>query len=126
MFSITLSNDLALITQLIKEQKPPQPISPHKSRQTNEGYHGNAAEGELRNRIVRPTVAAVAIAAAGEHEMGERRNQNRENEEDEPGEARGPRARLIDAEPFQPRTEAVELVAGVGYASRESGFIGII
>lgn len=63
-------------------------------------------------------MAAVAVSA-GENEMRYGGNEDRENNEDEPGEARGPCIGLIDAEPFEPGAEAIELVMGAGGASRE-------
>lgn len=54
--------------------------------------------------------------------MGNGGDEDREEQEDEPGEAGSPCIGLIDAEPSEPRAEAVELVPRVRHASRE-GFV---
>lgn len=118
MLSITISNGLALIPELIEEQESAQAEPADERGQTEEGQGGDAAEGELRHRVVGSAVEAVAVVAR-EHEMGEDRDDDGESEEDEPGEADGPRVGLIDAEPSEPRAEALELVLGVGGAPGE-------
>lgn len=65
---VTLSDGLALIPELIEEEEPPKAISPDEGRERNEGYGGDAGEGELRHGVVGAAVAAVAVGA-GENEM---------------------------------------------------------
>lgn len=101
LLRIPLSDDLALVAELIEEEKPSNAVLPDEIGETDEGEAGDGAEGELGDGVVGAVVEGVAVCA-GEHEMGEAGDDNGEDDEDEPGEAGGPGVGLVDAEPFQP------------------------
>lgn len=84
LFSIPLSDDLALIAELIEEQKPAYAVLPDEIGQTDEGEAGDAAERKLRDGVVRPVMEGIAMGA-GQHKMRKGGDHNREDDEDEPG-----------------------------------------
>lgn len=113
MSSIALPYDLTLITQLIKEQEPPEPIHPQELRQRHKRQRGHPAQRQLHQRVVGPRVPVVAVAARKE-KVGQPRHHQAEDHEHQPGEAGGVDVRLVNAHPLQPSSEAVELVVRVG------------
>lgn len=109
MFCVALPHGLGLIAELVEEEEPAEAVPADESGEADEGEGGDAAQGELRHRVVGP---AVAIGA-GEDKMGESGDHHGHPQENHPGEAGGPCVGLVHAQPFQPRPERLELVLGV-------------
>lgn len=112
LIGVALSNGLALIAELIEEQKSPESVPTDKMRDAEEGDGGDAGERDLRHGVVWPAVAGVAVGA-GEREVRERGDGDGHGDEDEPREAGGPCIGLIDAQPFEPAPERLQLVVNV-------------
>lgn len=106
MFHVAASDHLAFITKLIKEQEPSKAILLDKARQADERESGDAAEGELHDAVVRPLVGAVA-GVTRQNEMRYGGHDDGEKNEHGPRETRCKTIRLINAHPFEIRSEAV-------------------
>lgn len=106
---VSLSNRLALINQLIKEQEPPEPVFPHKPGQAHEGEGGDAAQRQLHDSVEGPRVLAVA-GGAGQQEMGNRGHDDREEDEHGPRQTCCPNIRLVHAHPSEIGSETLQLV----------------
>lgn len=115
---ISLSNCLALINQLIKEQEPPEPVLPDEPGQAHEGEGGDAAQRQLQDAVEGPRVLAVA-SGAGQQEMGNRGHDDREEDEHGPRQTRCPHIRLVHAHPLEIGSEALQLVLRVRDAACE-------
>lgn len=94
LLSIPLSDLLTSIPQLVKKQEPPKPIRMSKGRQTIKRKRGNERQRQLNDSVVRPPVFRIATGAR-EHEVGNNRNPDCQNEEDRGREPGSPLVGLI-------------------------------
>lgn len=118
LFRISLPYGLAVIPKLIKEQEPPQAVRPDEIGEADKRQRRDGAEGELDDGVVGAGVLGVA-GGAGDQEVGCGGDDEGEEDEHRPREARRPGAGLVDAHPLEVRSEALELVLRVRHAPHE-------
>jgi len=95
-----MSNRIAIINELIQEQKSPKPILLDKVRKAKKGNSSNRGERKLHGGVIRTRVPGIA-GCAGEIKMRKCRNDDCKKEENNPREKTRQTIRLINAHPSE-------------------------